>query len=193
MQASAEQLSIGQVLPWATTFLNYADEIVGNIPADDAELDWRPDDGCGGWYFSIREQAMHIADTRHYILGSITGAESDANDFCIEYGGTDKPWQFKRASRDEIISRMQAGREALNAWLSQPASVLLESSESLVKQHEKVLTQLREAGKDTAEREARGPSRVVNMLLFLVAHEQGHRSVLQNMLRQRGHAVVRYA
>ena len=58
MGAAAAQLTVGQLLPWATTFLKYADDVVNNIPEDDAALDWRPTDEQGGWYFSLASAAF---------------------------------------------------------------------------------------------------------------------------------------
>lgn len=187
------ELNLGQLLTWCKVLLNYTDEVVANIPEDDAGLDWRPTDDKGGWYFSIREQAMHIADTRHSALGWITGEDAAAREFCTEYGGTEKPWEFKRASRAEILASLQAGREAVDAWLARPLSAALETTPNLVAEHEKILAQLKADGKDASEREARGPGRIINVIFFIVTHEQSHRSVLQSMLRQRGYEVTRYA
>src|SRR4051812_41597185 len=92
-------LTGAELLTWAKTLLDYSDAIVNDIPEDEAALDWRPTDEAGGWYFSIREQAMHIADTRHSALGWVTGEKTDALEFCTEYGGTGKPWTFRNASR----------------------------------------------------------------------------------------------
>lgn len=193
MSAMQGELSAGQVLPWAKVFLNYTDEVVASIPEDDAGLDWRLTDEKGGWYFSIREQAMHIADTRHSALGWITGDDPAGKEFCTEYGGTGKPWEFKQASRAEILASLKAGREAVDAWLARPLSEILETTPKLIAEHEKLIAQLKADGKDTAEREARGPGRIVNVLFFIASHEQSHRSVLQTMLRQRGYEVARYA
>ncbi len=193
MSALPTELTAGQILAWSKVFLDYTDAVVASIPEDDESLDWRPTDERGGWYFNIREQAMHIADTRHDSLGEVSGTETEADDFCTEFGGTEKPWQFRNASRDEILARLKSGRELMDAWLAKPLSEVLETTPSLIVQYEKVLAQLREAGQDTTAREARGPNRIINVLFFISAHEQSHRTVLQAMLRQRGHEVVRYA
>jgi uncharacterized damage-inducible protein DinB len=193
MDTVAQELTAAQLLSWAKTFLDYTDAIVNDLPEDDESLDWRQTDDSGGWYFSIREQAMHIADTRHDAIGWITGEDTDEHDFCTEYGGVEKPWQFRKASRDEIIARMKSGRELVDSWLNRPHGVLMETSDHLIKQHEESIESLRKVTKDTSEREARGPSLVINVILFLVSHEQSHRALLQNMLRQRGHKVTRYA
>lgn len=184
-----------QVLTWATTFLNYTDAVIGDLPAADAALDWRPADNAGGYYFSIREQAMHIADERHDMLGWITGASREGKLFLTDYGGTGKPWAFKSGSKAEIVASLQAGRAAVDALLARPMSELLETTPGLTARFEKALADMRAAGKDeeAAKREAAGPSRVLNIVLFLIAHEQSHRSVLQTMLRQQGHNVTRYA
>ncbi|MDQ3024088.1 MAG: hypothetical protein M3R04_06865 [bacterium] len=189
------ELSALSILPWATMFLNYSDAVVADIPADDTSLDWRPTDAAGNWYLSIREQAMHIADERHDLLASITGTDAKDKLFMKEYGGTGKPWEFKPATRDEIIASMLAGRAALEDLLSQPQEKLLETTPALEAKYKEVVAKLRAEGKEeeAARREALGPSRLVNNVLFLVAHEQSHRSVLQTMLRQRGHKVTRYA
>src|SRR5690349_8942200 len=103
MSAVPTELTAGQVLAWSKMFFDYTDAVVANLPEDDESLDWRPADANGGYYFSIREQAMHIADTRHDSLGEVTGTETDSGDLCTEFGGIEKPWQFKKASRAEIL------------------------------------------------------------------------------------------
>lgn len=191
----ATELSGFQLLPWATIFLNYTDAIIGNLPEDDASLDWRPTDDAGTWHFSIREQAMHIVDERHDALSWITGEDAEGKMFLKEYGGTGKPWEFKPASREQIVESCKAGRQALNQLLSKPCPELLESTDKLRDEHQRVINKLREEGKDEEAdiREARGPGRIINTILFIIAHEQSHRSVLQHMLRLRGHEVTRYA
>jgi uncharacterized damage-inducible protein DinB len=187
--------SAAQLLPWAKIFLDYTDSIISNLPESDADLDWRPTDDKGGWYFSIREQAMHIVDERHDALGWITGEQDDEKLFLKEYGGTEKPWEFKPASREQIVESLQAGRAALDDLLSGPPESLLETTDSLRRQHNEYIAKLREGGKEdeAKKREERGPGRIINTVLFIIAHEQAHRAVLQTMLRQRGHDVARMA
>jgi hypothetical protein len=189
------ELSGLQLLPWAKIFLDYTDAVISSLPEDDTALDWRPTDAAGTWHFSLREQAMHIVDERHDALSWITGDDVKGQMFLQEYGGTGKPWEFRAATRDEIIASCKAGRLALNQLLSKPHIELLETSPKLTEEHQRVIDKLREDGKDDEAdiREARGPGRIMNTVLFIVAHEQSHRSVLQHLLRLRGHEVVRYA
>ena len=188
------ELSGFQLLPWAKTFFDYTDAVVNNLPEDDAALDWRPTDAAGTWYFSLREQAMHIADERHDALW-IIGEDPKDKLFMQAYGGTEKPWEFRSGSRAEIVESLKAGRLLLNQLLSKPHGALLETTDRLRAKHREAIAKLREEGKeDDADLiEARGPARIINQVLFIIAHEQSHRSVLQTMLRQRGHAVARYA
>jgi hypothetical protein len=166
---------------------------MNDLPEDEAALDYRPVDPSGAYVFSIREQAMHIADTRHDALGWITGVDTDSEDFCIEYGGPDKPWQWKHATRVEILARHSAGREAIDAWLRQPQSDMLAVTSHMQAEFDKTNAELTADGKDISERLARGPAPVINVLLFVLAHEQSHRTVLQYMLRMSGQKVARHA
>jgi uncharacterized damage-inducible protein DinB len=187
-------LTGAQLLTWVAIFLNYTDAVLGDLPEDDAALDWRPTDEAGTWHFSIREQAMHIVDQRLEVMRDwIEGTDVADQLFQREYGANGAPWEFRSGSKAEILAVCKATREMLDTLLAQPAEGLLATSPGLVKQYEEGLAKMRADGKDTAEREARGPARIVNILLFLVAHEQAHRAVLQTMLRQRGHTVTRYA
>jgi hypothetical protein len=188
-----EELTVYQLIPWAKTFLQYTDDVLNALPEDEALLDYRPEDPAGGYVFSIREQAMHIADTRHDALGWISGADTDKDDFCTEYGGTGQPWQWKSATRAEILARNAAGRAAVDAWFNRPGAALFESSPHMIAEFAKTNAKLQADGKDIAERLARGPGRVINALFFLVAHEQSHRTVLQHLLRMSGQQAVRYA
>jgi hypothetical protein len=191
--ALAAEPSIGQSMPWAKIFLDYTDAVLGDLPDDDAALDYRPTDPQGAYVFSVREQAMHIADERLEALSWITGDAPDPGKFLLEYGGTDKPWQWRNGTRAEIIERAQQGRAALDAWLAKPRGTLFEVTDHIRSEFEKHNAKLLEGGKDISERLARGPAPVLNILLFVVAHEQSHRTVLQHMLRMQGHSVTRYA
>ena len=193
-ETSIADLSGFQLLPWAKTFLDYTDAVINSLPEDEDALDWRPTDAAGTWYFSIREQAMHIVDERHDAMW-LSGEDPQGHLFMQEYGGTQKPWEFRKGSRAEIIESLKAGRSLLNSWLSRPNQELLETTDRLREKHRTAVARLREEGKgDEADLlEVRGPSRIINSILFLIAHEQSHRSVLQHLLRQRGHEVTRYA
>jgi hypothetical protein len=194
-ETTSANLSGLQLLPWAKIMLDYTDAVIGSLPEDDAELDWRPSDAAATWYFSPREQAMHIVDERHDALSWITGDSTEGKMFLKEYGGTGKPWEFKPATREQILESCKAGRIALNQLLSKPHHELLETTDKLREEHQRVVAKLREDDKDEEAdiREARGPGRIINTVLFIISHEQSHRSVLQHMLRLRGHEVVRYA
>jgi hypothetical protein len=193
-ETSVADLSGLQLLPWAKTFLDYTDAVVADIPEDDAALDWRPTDEAGSWYFSIREQAMHIADERHDALW-LKGEDPKDRLFMQEFGGPSKPWVFRNGSRAEIFESLKEGRRLLNELLSKPHNELLETTDRLRIKHRDHIAKLRDEGKDEQADllEARGPARIINQVLFLIAHEQAHRAVLQTMLRQRGHSVTRYA
>jgi len=193
-ETALADLSGLQLLPWAKIFLDYTDAIVNDIPEDEAALDWRPADDAGTWYFSIREQAMHIVDERHDVLW-LRGEDPKDRLFMQEFGGTAKPWDFKQGSRAEIIESLKEGRRLLNELLSKPHQELLGTTDRLRLKHRDQIEKLRDDGKDEQADllEARGPARIINQVLFLIAHEQAHRAVLQTMLRQRGHTVTRMA
>lgn len=186
-------LTCYQLIPWAKTFLQYTDDVINALPEDEAALDYRQADPQGGYVMSIREQAMHITDTRHSALGWLTGAADDADKFCIEYGGPDKAWQWQTATRDEIIERNTAGRAKLDEWFSKPGTALFETSPQIIAKFAERSAQLEAEGKDISERLAAGPQRVINALFFIVAHETSHRTVLQHLLRMSGQSTVRYA
>jgi len=184
-----------EVLPWAKWLMDYSDAVVNSLPENEAALDWRPTDDAGGWYLSIREQAMHIVDERLEVVSNITGQDFSGMMFLQDYGGTEKPWTFKPGTRAQIIESLKAGRAAADEMLSMPPAQLLESTDALRAKFSEWCEKLKEQGKDEelAKLQARGPGRIINMVMFLMGHEQSHRSVLQHLLRRQGHEVARLA
>jgi hypothetical protein len=186
-----EALTGQELLPYAQLMLDYTDTLLGELPTDEAELDWRPADSAGGWYFSLREQALHIVDFRFIVLGWITGDSFMNKTYFTEHGGADEPWQFKPSTHENIVASGKAGRAELDAMLVRPVPELLAPSPALEEQFAAGLQRMRAQGDDTGALEARGPRRAIDLIVFLLAHEQGHRALLQFQLRQRGHRVTR--
>jgi hypothetical protein len=191
MEAPQAETTIYHALPWVKVFLDYTDAVAPCLPENSDAI--RPVDPKGAFVFSAKEQAMHIADERWEVLESISGVDHSVRRFSADYPGKDKPWVFKEASREQILVSIKDSRALLDALFCEPAANLSASTPALIQAYEKRLETLRAAGKDTAEAQAKGPSTLGNMLLFLVAHEAGHRAVLQHMLRLHGVEVTRFA
>jgi hypothetical protein len=88
-------ITIAQHLPWVNSTLDYTDRLVGLIPDD--MLDLRPVDPNGGFFFSLTEVAMHLADERRELarmLGGCTSREGFWTAASWETGGAGTPWQF---------------------------------------------------------------------------------------------------
>lgn len=191
MDSAKAERTLAQIFTWKDRFLTYTDMVCSSVPEDvDA---FRPTDPKGGFVFSPLEQAAHIADTRWMFVEWMTGEDCKDRHFMREYGGTEKPWQFREITKDAVISSLKESREKVEEILLWPESKLAESTESLVKTHEAHRKQLQEAGKDTSELDAAGPNVVANVVMFTMAHEQAHRAVLQHMLRMNNVDVPRLA
>lgn len=191
MEAIQPAKTIVAEMPWIKICLDYTDAVCSSLPDNADEL--RPVDPTGGFMFSAKELALHLADERWSLYQMITGEDQSAQCYTLEYPGKDQPWRFKTASNNEIIASLEEGRSKIEQLLARPAGAWHESTPGLEQTHNERLAKLREEGKDTAALEAKGPSTLGNILLFLVAHEMGHRSVLQHMLRVHGVAVARFA
>lgn len=186
-----EELTGLQVMPYAKLFLDYTDKVVAGLPEDEAELDWRPTDAKGGYYFSLRERAIYISDMRFIVPAWIDGGDVSDKTFALSYGGPDEPWTFKPTTRAGILARNAEGRANVDSWLGRLTPEILGTSPTLEQEFEQQIAMFREKGEDTTARERRGPRRVIDLLLFLLAGEQRHMAVLQYMLRLRGYAVAR--
>jgi uncharacterized damage-inducible protein DinB len=180
-----------QALPWAKQLLDYTDQVVGALTPD--LLGWRPGDGSQGWFFSAGELAMHIVDSRHDALLAIDGKDAEASWFIKEYGGAQKPWEFEAGTLEQIMERLRKGRAKFDGLLARPCESLMGTSPALIATYEEILAKLKAKGEDATEREWRGPGRIMNTLMFYIAHEQSHRSVLQHYLRLAGADVPRLA
>jgi len=184
--------TVPDVIPWIKVFLDYTDAVCQALPDDGLEI--RPTEPGGGFVFSALEQAMHIADERWEIMHRLTGDDNAHRLFAKGYPGKDAPWEFRQASREEVLRSLAEGREFLDSYLNEAASgSLVGSTLEQERAFDAKLTKAQAAGKDTAELIARGPENLVNTLMFLVAHETGHRTVLQHMLRMNGIEVARMA
>lgn len=182
--------TLGQSLGWVNTLLDYTDKVCQSVP--ETELDARFTDPAGKYFFSARELMMHIADTRWNVLGWINGGDNDGRVFQVEFGGHEKPWEFKDGvGKGEILRSLADGRAALEKELARPATDMLTVTPAMRNSFEQRIAGMKEAGQDTAELEAAGPSCLANMLTFLSAHEQAHRGELQWLLRTRGADVFR--
>ena len=195
---SAEQQSssksIRDSIPWLVTFLSYTDDVCKAVT--EANRDWRMSDPQENWYLSLLEQVMHIADSRFDVLANIEdGLEESATHqaWCTEFASIKAPWKFREAKVEDVLASLAQARTKIDAWLDQPAAELLAITDGSRKLFTKRIEDMKAGGKDTAALEKRGPTPVINMLLFLAAHEQSHRSLLQHHLRVSGNEVPRYA
>ncbi|MCC7479314.1 DinB family protein [bacterium] len=185
MQASPA-MTIGDQMPWVGMTLSYLEKIAALIPED--KLDWRPADPSGKWSFSLGEIAMHCADSRSMFARTLSGDASEEG-YWMKYPEDDSGvWTRSReaANLQEILDSLVAGREALEAWLARPYNELLNTTPGTIAGFEKHLASLREAGKDTADAERRGPTTINRVLVAAACHEAGHRGALQTLLRQMG-------
>lgn len=191
-QAAAAQRKVRDLIPWAINLLDYTDKVCSAV--NDSNAGWRTTDSAGNWYFSLLEQVMHIADTRFAILKWIGGEAAPVHeDWCTHYGGTDEIWTFRAGSAEEVLASLGAARAQIDALLDETGTELLEVTPALQATFDSRVAQMKEAGQDTGALEARGAAPVVNQLLFMIAHEQSHRSVLQHHLRISGNEVPRLA
>ena len=103
-------------------------------------------------------------------------------------GGT---WTVKRPAQglQELLDSLARGREELEVWLARPYSEILSPSPGLAAAFEHYLQALREAGKDTAAAERRGPTTLSRLFMTVACHEAGHRGALQANLRLLGISV----
>jgi len=189
--ATAATRTIAEELPWAVTMTGYTDQVCNSVTEENRGC--RPEDPSGGFFFSAAEQVMHIADTRWQMLGWLDGNDYSDRVFCNDYPGKDAEWQFRDAGLDEIKQSIADSRAKLDEWLGKPAAELQHSTPGLVQAHQQRIEAMRAEGKDTAELEAKGPGKLANTILFLVAHEQAHRASIQLILRMHGAEVMRMA
>jgi len=188
---SGAERTIGQELTWARTLMVYTDAVVASIPEEALEI--RLTDPQGGYFFSARELMMHIADSRWNAAGWIDGEDVSDRQFRQEYGGTEQPWKFTAAGKDEIVSRLAEGRNSVEKLLARPAADLHFVSEHQREAHRQRIEARQAEGLDTESLEAGGPPSLIDILLFVVAHEQSHRSELQWLMRACGFNVHRLA
>lgn len=181
--------TIGQELSWARTMMDYTDQVIASIPED--ALDLRFTDPKGGYFFSARELMMHIADSRWNATVSVSGEDVSDRQFLREYGGLEKPWKFADGNKGEIVAWLAEGRASVEALLERPADQMHSVSEHQLETHNQRIKARKEQGLDSSSLEASGPPCLADVLLFLVAHEQAHRSELQWLMRAHGKDVHR--
>jgi uncharacterized damage-inducible protein DinB len=181
--------TIGQELGWARALMDYTDGVIESIPEEALELRLAAPDG--GYFFSARELMMHIADSRWNVAAWVDGEDVSDRQFCEERGGPDKPWRFREAPKAEVVRQLAAGRRSIEARLDRPAAEMHAVSEHQRKSYRQRLELLREQGQDTTALENKGPGPLADVLLFLAAHEQSHRSELQWLMRVNGIKVHR--
>lgn len=184
MQAAA--MTVGDQMPWVSMTFDYMDKICALIPED--KIDWRPEDPSGKWCFSLGEIAMHVADARTMFARTLSGDDSEEG-YWMDYPKDDSGvWTRKRepGSLQEILDSLAAGSAALKPWLNKPYSEILSGTPGTEAAFEKNLAKMREAGKDTADAERRGPTTINRVLMAAACHEAGHRGALQTLLRQLG-------
>ncbi|MCC7477275.1 DinB family protein [bacterium] len=188
---TAAQSSIGGLLPWARILLDYTDAVCGCVTEE--HWDMRPEGQGEGYWFSLGEFVMHLADSRREILGNISGEIEREKLWCSKYGGTSEAWQWRSGSRAEVLASLAEGRAMVDAWLARPASELGAATDASVSQWKARVEKIKAAGKDASAIEAAGPESVADCLMFLIGHEQSHRGALQALLRLHGLEVTRYA
>ncbi len=191
MEAATKKRTIAQDLVWANHMLDYTDQVCEGLTEENFNL--RPTDPAGGYFFSVGEQAMHIVDSRWGMLSWMDGNDYSDREYSGAYPGKDKPWLFKEASTQEVIASLKEAREKINEIMAGDSAGLIETTVGTVSSYEESLKKAKDAGKDTKELEAEGPATLCNVLLFLCAHEQAHRGVLQTTLRMNGVDVSRVA
>lgn len=181
--------TILSVMPYIKVYLDYTDVVCRSLPEDAAAL--RPVDPAGGFVFSALEQALHIADERWNLYSSLTGEDCASRRFLLEYPGKDQPWLFRDATRDQALASLRDGREKVDEILALPAEAWLITTPALAEEHRAQIARRQAAGLDTVQLEAAGAPTLGNYVLEMVAHETGHRAVLQQMLRLHGVVVAR--
>lgn len=188
MEAAMQtQLTVGGFLPWVNMMLDYTDELAALIPED--KIDWRPNDPAGHFAFSLGELAMHIADARRMFARQLAGNDSEEG-YWSDGPNEQNVWQFREhGGKKAILDSLADARGELKAYIDLPAKAYTETTDGTRRAYEKLLAQMREQGRDTAEIEARGPSNIVRVMMAAIAHESGHRGALQTLLRQQGVAV----
>ena len=116
------------------------------------------DTGAGIDVLSPRlAEGLGLAPRGRFTGRRMTGEELKGRHFMQEYGGTDKPWEFKPLKRDEVLASLKQARERVDEVLSWPANALAEPTEAVEKAHAERIKALRDAGEDTSEQEAAGP------------------------------------
>ncbi len=182
-------ITVGEQMPWVGITLKQTELAAGCIPED--RLDWRPTDPSGRWAFSLGEIAMHCADIRLMFAKQLRGEDSSELYWLApppQRGGT---WTRKRepGRLQEILDSLARGRTELEEWLARPYSEILTPSPGLAAAFEQYLQAVREAGKDTAAAERRGPTTLCRLFMTVACHEAGHRGALQANLRLLGISV----
>lgn len=189
--STAPQRTLGDSLDWLNNFLFYTDEVCKSVGED--QFDARFTDPGGGYFFSAKELMMHISDSRWDVISWIDGGDHKDRLFVREFGGHEKPWEFRPdVTKAQITESLAGGKAEIEKVLARPETDALTVTESLRESFEKRIAALKEKGQDTAEIEAKGPSNIANVLMFLAAHEQSHRGELQWLMRTRGADVFRY-
>ncbi|MCB1186611.1 hypothetical protein KDL29_05520 [bacterium] len=171
--------------------LDYTQKIAGFVTPE--LLDWRPEFPAGDFAFSLGEQLMHITDIRMWIVSQL-GTEKHAYErWAGPYPGIDQPWTFRAGSHSEVMEALESSRQLVQPWIERPMGELSLPTAGTVAAWEKALAAMREKGEDTSQLEAKGAGTLGSALFFLLAHENGHRTVTQTMLRMAGAPVERLA
>jgi uncharacterized damage-inducible protein DinB len=178
------QLTIGQSLPWVNMMFDYTEKIAAALPEN--LRDWRPTDPSGKFFFSLGELVAHMADARLMFARQLTGNTSE--DGYISSGPNEEGvWPFgDLGTPQDLVARLKTARAELQPWLDKPAAEQWTATDGTTAVFEKNLAQMKEKGQDTVLMEQRGPANVNRILFAVVAHESGHRGVLQTLLRMNG-------
>jgi uncharacterized damage-inducible protein DinB len=179
--------TIGDLLPWTRLTLDYTESVCAVIP--EAQLNWRPIDPGGRFFFSLAELVMHMSDMRRRFARQLSGKPSVEGYWCTSpTAAADGSWEFRVCGgKAELLGSLEEGRRELEHWLDLPAAQLHDTTPATVSAYEEKRKKCEEPC--SPEDEAllkRGPATILRVLMAASVHEAGHRGALQTLLRQLG-------
>jgi hypothetical protein len=182
---SKPQPTVGIVLPWVNMTFDQTEQVSALIP--EQLMEWRLPDPSGRWHFSLAEIVMHCADARRMFARQLSGSESTEGYWSTGPAGDDGVWGFgPYPSREAVLESLKDARAEFQTFLDKPASCITEVTDGTQQIFQTAMAKLRERGESTGQAELRGPANIVRVLMAGIAHESGHRSSLQTLLRLHG-------
>jgi len=176
--------TLEQALPWIPMVLDMTERLTALIPEE--KLSWRLPDPSGRWAFSLGELALHCADSRRMFARQLAGDASETG-YWSDGPGEGGVWKFRDTpGREEILRSLRETRAELQLFLDRPAADMTAITDGARATFARALEQMKSKGQDSSAAERRGPPNIVRILMAVVAHENGHRAVLQTMLRLQG-------